>query len=107
MSARTLRAIVVVACLLAVPVSSAGAAGAVVASASGGAHWTIPLPNPFEVVVQNRTLAFNARRYEDESVSGRFEYHQVVEGDAFRFKRTSRDSGPGTSRATSRSRPRA
>jgi hypothetical protein len=85
MSARTLRAIVVVACLLAVPVTTAGAGGAVVASASGGAHWTIPLPNAFGVEVQNRTLAFNARRYEDGSVTGRFEYQQVVEGDAFKF----------------------
>jgi hypothetical protein len=60
-------------------------ASAPVATATGGAHWTIPLPNPFEVEVVNRTLAFNARRYEDGSVSGHFEYHQVVEGEAFRF----------------------
>jgi hypothetical protein len=85
MSARTLWGIIVVACLLAVPVTAAGAGGTIVASASGGAHWTIPLPNPFGVVVQNRTLAFDARRYEDGSVDGRFEYHQVVEGEAFRF----------------------
>jgi hypothetical protein len=56
-----------------------------VASANGGAHWTISLPNPFGVEVVNRTLAFNARRYADGSVSGHFEYHQVVEGDAFKF----------------------
>jgi hypothetical protein len=84
MSARIVWVAVVIACLLAIPVAAAGP-GAVVASANGGAHWTIPLPNPFDVVVKNRTLAFNALRYEDGSVSGRFEYHQVVEGDAFRF----------------------
>ncbi len=84
MNARTFLAVVGIACLLAVPVAAAGP-GAVVASADGGAHWTIPLPNDFGVVVQNRTLAFNAHRYEDGSVSGRFEYHQVVEGDAFKF----------------------
>ena len=31
-------------------------------SASGSAHWTIPLPNPFGVEVGNRTLPFNARK---------------------------------------------
>ena len=60
-------------------------ANAVPASANGAAHWTIPLPNPFGVEVQNRTLAFNARKYADGSVTGRFEYHQVVEGEAFKF----------------------
>jgi hypothetical protein len=85
MSARTVWAVVVIACLLAIPVAAAGPAGTVVASANGGVHWTIPLPNAFGVVVQNRTLAFNARRYGDGSVSGRFEYHQVVEGEAFKF----------------------
>ena len=54
-------------------------------SANGSAHWTIPLPNPFGVEVENRTLSFNARKYADGSVSGRFEYHQVVEGEAFVF----------------------
>jgi hypothetical protein len=60
-------------------------AAAPVESASGGAHWTIPLPNAFGVEVVNRTLAFNAREYADGSVSGHFEYHQVVEGEAFKF----------------------
>ena len=60
-------------------------ASAPVESASGGAHWTIALPNPFGVEVVNRTLAFNARRSEDGSVGGHFEYHQVVEGEAFTF----------------------
>ena len=85
MSARTVSVAVVIACVLAVPVAAADPGGTVVASANGGVHWTIPLPNAFGVVVQNRTLTFNARRYEDGSVSGRFEYHQVVEGDAFKF----------------------
>jgi hypothetical protein len=70
--------------LLSVPVAVAEP-GAPMASANGGAHWTIELPNPFDVEVWNRTLAFNARTYADGSVTGRFEYHQVVEGEAFKF----------------------
>jgi hypothetical protein len=86
MHVRTAVALVAIAGLLAIPVAAAGGSGgAAVASASGGVHWTIPLPNQFGVEVWNRTLAFNARRYADGSVSGRFEYHQVVEGEAFKF----------------------
>jgi len=70
--------------VLVLPAAADGAGGAV-ASASGGVHWTIPLPNPFGVEVGNRTLAFDAKRYADGSVGGRFEYHQVVDGAAFRF----------------------
>ena len=61
------------------------ASGGPVASASGGIHWTIPLPNAFGVEVVNQPLAFNARKYADGSVSGRFEYHQIVEGTSFDF----------------------
>lgn len=71
--------------LLAVPVGAAAQGGAAVASANGSAHWTIPLPNPFGVEVRNQPLSFNARKYADGSVSGRFEYHQIVEGEAFDF----------------------
>ena len=60
-------------------------ATAPVESASGSAHWTIPLPNDFDVEVVNRTLSFNARQNADGSVGGHFEYHQVVEGEAFKF----------------------
>jgi len=74
---------IAVAIMLAVPAIATG--GAPVASANGSAHWTIPLPNPFGVVVENRTLSFNARELVDGSATGRFEYHQVVEGDAFSF----------------------
>jgi hypothetical protein len=67
-------------------VDGVGAAdGTVVESASGSVHWTIPLPNPFGVEVENRTLSFTAREYADGSVTGRFEYHQVVEGVSFDF----------------------
>lgn len=59
--------------------------GGVVESANGSAHWTIPLPNPFDVEVRNRTLSFNAKRFSDGRVTGRFEYHQVAEGEAFKF----------------------
>ena len=62
-----------------------GTSAAPVISANGSAHWTIPLPNDFDVEVLNRTLSFNARKEADGSVSGRFEYHQVVEGEAFVF----------------------
>jgi hypothetical protein len=65
--------------------SAAAEPGAPVASANGGAHWTIELPNPFDVEVWNRTLSFNTRKYADGSVEGHFEYHQVVEGEAFVF----------------------
>ena len=54
-------------------------------SASGGVHWTIPLPNAFGVEVVNQPLAFDASKYADGSVSGRFEYHQIVEGRSFDF----------------------
>lgn len=77
--------VVAVTASLAVPAAAAAPGGAVVESASGGVHWTIPLPNPFGVEVWNRTLAFNAREYTDGTVDGRFEYHQVVEGQAFVF----------------------
>jgi hypothetical protein len=71
--------------LLAAPAAGANGSGPPVASATGGVHWTIELPNPFGVEVWNRTLAFNARKYADGSADGRFEYHQVVEGQAFTF----------------------
>jgi hypothetical protein len=84
MQLRTGLALAAIACLLAAPTAPAGG-NDVVASANGGVHWTIPLPNQFGVEVWNRTLAFNARKYADGSVSGRFEYHQVVEGQSFTF----------------------
>ena len=72
--------------LLAVPAAAAAQSGnAVVESANGGVHWTIPLPNAFGVEVKNQPLAFNARKYADGSVSGQFEYHQIVEGETFNF----------------------
>jgi hypothetical protein len=71
--------------LLSVPTATAAESDRPVASANGSAHWTIELPNPFDVEVWNRTLSFNARKYADGSVTGRFEYHQVVEGEAFKF----------------------
>jgi hypothetical protein len=69
---------------LAVPAAVA-APGGPVAAANGGVHWTIPLPNAFGVEVVNQPLAFNARKYADGTVSGRFEYHQIVEGTSFDF----------------------
>src|SRR4051812_15782175 len=74
-----------IAALLVIPVTSASGSGGSVASANGSAHWTIPLPNVFGGVVENRTLSFTARKYDDGSVAGHFEYQQVFEGDAFKF----------------------
>jgi hypothetical protein len=85
MHVRTVCVLATIVGVLAIPIAAANGSGAAVLSANGSAHWTIPLPNPFGVVVWNRTLSFNARKYEDGSVSGRFEYHQVVEGEAFVF----------------------
>ena len=82
MRLRTLVALAGLAGLLAVPFA---AASEPVISASGGMHWTIPLPNPFEVEVRNQPLSFNARKDADGNVSGQFVYHQVVEGESFNF----------------------
>jgi hypothetical protein len=84
MHLRQLLAIAGLAGLLAVPATAAGDSG-LVASASGGVHWTIALPNPFGVEVGNQPLAFNAKKYADGTVSGQFEYHQVALGESFNF----------------------
>ena len=84
MKLRTFVTLIAVTGLFVIPVS-ATAGGGPVASASGGVHWTIALPNPFGVEVGNRPLAFNARKYADGTVSGHFTYHQVVEGESFNF----------------------
>ena len=84
MHLRMLFVLVAAAALFAIP-SSATADSGVVASATGGIHWTIPLPNAFGVEVGNQPLAFNARRYADGSASGHFTYHQIVEGESFNF----------------------
>jgi hypothetical protein len=84
MHVRKLAALAAVIGLSAIPLASASESE-IVASATGGAHWTIPLPNPFGAVVENRTLAFNARKDADGSVTGHFEYHQLFEGGTFKF----------------------
>jgi hypothetical protein len=84
MYVRTVLALVGLAGLLAVPTGTAKSDD-VVAAANGGVHWTIPLPNAFGVEVRNQPLAFNARKFADGSVAGRFEYHQIVEGESFDF----------------------
>jgi hypothetical protein len=80
---RQLLAIAGIAGLLAVPATATGEPG-LVASASGGVHWTIP-PDVFGVEVGNQPLAFNAKKYADGTVSGQFEYHQVALGESFNF----------------------
>ena len=84
MHLRNFVALGVAVALFAIPVASASEGGPVI-SASGGVHWTIPLPNAFGVEVVNQPLAFTARKYADGSVSGQFEYHQIVEGESFNF----------------------
>ena len=85
MQVRTALALAGSTALLAVPFATATPGEETVASASGGVHWTIPLPNAFGVEVLNQPLAFNARKQADGSVSGQFEYHQIVEGESFDF----------------------
>jgi hypothetical protein len=84
MHLRHLLVIAVIASLLAIPPTATGTSGPV-ASASGGVHWTIGLPNPFGVVVGNQPLTFNAKKYADGTVTGQFEYHQVALGESFNF----------------------
>jgi hypothetical protein len=84
MHLRHLLGIAAIAGLLTVPATAAGDPG-VVASASGGVHWTIALPNPFGIEVGNQPLAFNVKKYADGSVSGQFEYHQLGLGESFNF----------------------
>jgi hypothetical protein len=84
MSMRHLLAIALIASLLTIPATATGGSGRV-ASASGGVHWTIPLPNPFGVEVGNQPLTFNAKKYADGTVAGQFEYHQVALGESFNF----------------------
>ena len=84
MHLRSIFVLVATAAALAVPAALA-ATGGPVQSASGGVHWTVPLPNAFGVEVINQPLAFDASKYADGSVSGRFEYHQIVEGTSFDF----------------------
>ena len=84
MHLRSIFMLVGMVCALAVP-GALAAGGEPVASANGGVHWTIPLPNAFGVEVVNQPLAFDAGKYADGSVSGRFEYHQIVEGTSFDF----------------------
>jgi hypothetical protein len=85
MRVRNLLVLAVSAGLLAVPVAGADQGGDTVASASGGVHWTIPLPNQFGVEVQNQPLSFQASKNADGSVEGSFVYHQLVEGESFNF----------------------
>jgi len=84
MHLRDVLAVIGIAALVVVPAAASADAGPV-ASASGGVHWTIELPNPFGVEVGNQPLAFNAKKYADGTVEGQFEYHQVVEGESFNF----------------------
>ena len=56
MHLRSILVLVGMVCALAVP-GALAAGGEPVASANGGVHWTIPLPNAFGVEVVNQPLA--------------------------------------------------
>jgi hypothetical protein len=86
MRLRHVSVLVAIGCLLGVPAAATAQSrnNPVVESASGGVHWTIPLPNVFGIEVVNQPLAFNARKYADGTVSGEFEYTQIA-GGTFRF----------------------
>ena len=71
--------------VIASAIAAAARSSPPVISANGGVHWTIPLPNAFGVEVLNQPLAFNARKDADGAASGRFTYHQIVEGESFDF----------------------
>jgi hypothetical protein len=85
MRVRNFLVLVASAGLLAVPVAGAAQGGGTVASANGGVHWTIPLPNQFGVEVLNQPLSFHASKNADGNVEGSFVYHQIVEGESFNF----------------------
>lgn len=59
-------------------------AGAIVEQASGGANWTLEV---FGFVIP-QVLGFQARKYADGSVRGHINYHQIFEGERFRFVAT-------------------
>lgn len=85
MHLRHLLAILGLVGLLAVPVAAAeGSPNAVIAKAKGEVEWSIPLPNPFGVHVDN-DLSFKARKHADGSASGWINYVQTVEGQSFEF----------------------
>ena len=86
MRVRNALALAGITALLAVPFAAAEGGGPAVASASGGVHWTIPLPNQFGVEVVNQPLAFVAHKHADGSATGNFVYHQIVEGESFNFQ---------------------
>jgi hypothetical protein len=86
MHVRHLLVVAGIAGLLTLPATATAEPG-LVASASGGIHWTVPPgpPSPFAVEVANHPLSFNAKKYTDGSVAGQFEYHQRALGESFNF----------------------
>lgn len=58
--------------------------GVVVASATGGADWVLEV---FGFTIP-QTLGFSAKKFADGSVSGHINYHQIFEGETFKFNAT-------------------
>lgn len=64
--------------------AQASHAGAVVASASGGADWVLEV---FGFTIP-QTLGFSATKFTDGSVKGHINYHQTFQGQTLRFNAT-------------------
>ena len=60
MNLRKIFVLIATLAVVAIPVAAADSNRTVVASANGGIHWTIPLPNAFGVEVVSQPLAFTA-----------------------------------------------
>lgn len=71
---------------VATPPASAAMGADVVASASGGANWTLTLDFGGGPIDIDQVLAFNAQRGSDGQVKGRLVYHQTAFGETFSFQ---------------------
>ena len=91
MHVRHAMTLLAIAGLLVIPATSAVGSGGAMASANGSAHWTIPLPNQFGVVVENRT----SRSTRGSTRTGRSQ----AGSSTTRWSRVRRSSSTSTSRA--------
>ncbi len=76
--------LVLVALLVCGSVAVLAGEGAVIERANGGYQWTIAEDDIFGIEVGN-TITVNARKFDDGSIRGVFEYNQVAFGQSFRF----------------------
>jgi hypothetical protein len=73
--------------IVAAAVTLAASAGGSAVSVSAGVHWSIPLPNQFDVALGNN-LEFNASKDENGNVSGHFRYVQTDDGVPYEYAGT-------------------